>query len=72
VNETGEISSEVLDAARNLFYQRTRTLYRCAFPTIKKSQLDILVKDDWSTAPDSERNMHIMEVVYPERTFSVA
>jgi transposase len=62
VNETGEISSEVLAKAKEKFTKRTRTLYRCVYPNIKKHQLERRVRDDWFSVPENERNIYILEV----------
>jgi hypothetical protein len=64
VDGTEDRYSEVLKAARSLFYRRNRTLYRWIYANIRKCKLTRLVTDAWNSASESEKNIYISEVMY--------
>jgi hypothetical protein len=64
VHETEDRHSEVMKAARSLFYKRTRTLYRWVYANMTKCELNRRVKDAWNSASENEKNIYISEVIY--------
>lgn len=60
---TEDRDSEVLKAARSLFYKRTRTLYRWVYSNMTKYELNRRVTNAWKSASQYERNIYISEVL---------
>jgi hypothetical protein len=64
VDVTKDRHSEVLKAARSLFYKRTRTLYRWVYANMAKNELNRRVTDAWNSASEYEKNIYISEVMH--------
>jgi hypothetical protein len=64
VDGTEDRHSEVLKAAKSLFYKRTRTLYRWVYANMSKYELNKRVIDAWNSASEHEKNIYISEVMY--------
>jgi hypothetical protein len=54
--------TDVLNAAKSLFYKRTRTLYRLMYPKITKNQLNNSVSDAWDRLSEYGKNIYISKV----------
>jgi hypothetical protein len=64
VDGTENKNSEVMKAARSLFYKRTRTLYRWVYSNMTKNELNRRVIGAWNSASQYERNIYVSEVMY--------
>jgi hypothetical protein len=64
VNGTEDKHSQVLKAARSLFYKRTRSLYRWVYPKITMDDVNRRVADAWKSASKIEKNIYVSEVTY--------